>query len=114
MTEEKDEEYSAMKINGRKISDLRYADDTALLSTTPTGLNKLVQSVKKYSEDKELLFNAKKTEIMSTDKSSTAQDEIEGEQLKNVTNFISLEHKYNPMENQHQISGEDLQLQATN
>ena len=50
MAEEKDEEYSALKINGRKISDLRYADDTALLSTTPTGLNKLVKSVKKKTQ----------------------------------------------------------------
>ena len=69
---------------------MRYADDTALLSTTPTGLNKLVKSVKKHSEDKDLLLNAKKTKIMSTDKNSTAQVEMEGEQLENVTNFIYL------------------------
>ena len=44
----------------------------------------------KHNEDKELLLNAKKTKVMSTDKSSTAQVHIQGEQLENVKNFVYL------------------------
>ena len=55
-------------IQGVHLKDLRYADDTALLSTTPTGLEKLIKSVKEHSDEKRLFLNIKKTKIMDIDK----------------------------------------------
>ena len=40
------DDYEEPSIQGVQLKDLRYADDTALLSTTPTGLEKLIKSVK--------------------------------------------------------------------
>ncbi|GFR66594.1 hypothetical protein ElyMa_001973400 [Elysia marginata] len=59
--EDTEDKYSAIKLNGNPITELRYADDTALLSKTPEGLNELNQNVKKFSMKKNLLLNAKKT-----------------------------------------------------
>ena len=42
--------YDGVKINGREIVDLRYADDTSLLSESASGLSSLVESVKDHSE----------------------------------------------------------------
>ena len=47
---------------------MRYAYDTALLSTTPEGLNNLVQAVNKHSAAYKLSINAAKTKIMELDK----------------------------------------------
>ncbi|GFS10471.1 hypothetical protein ElyMa_006647700 [Elysia marginata] len=59
--EDTEDKYSAMKLNGNPITELRYANDTALLSKTTEGLNELMQNVKKFSQNKNLLLNAKKT-----------------------------------------------------
>ncbi|GFS25621.1 proteasome activator complex subunit 4 [Elysia marginata] len=59
--EDTEDKYSAIKLNGNPITELRYADDTALLSKTTEGLNELMQYVKKFSQNKNLLLNAKKT-----------------------------------------------------
>ena len=47
---------------------MRYADDTALFSTTPEGLNNLVQAVNQHSATYKLSINASKTKIMELDK----------------------------------------------
>ena len=52
-----------------KITELRYADDTALMSGSGKELLKRITSVKEHSEMKGLLLNTKKTKIMKTDKS---------------------------------------------
>ena len=50
-----------------KLRDLRYADDTASLSTTTEGLHQLIHSVKEHSENKGLFLNIKKkTKIVDT------------------------------------------------
>ena len=54
-------------MQGLSIKDLRYADDTALLATTTTGLENLIKSVKEHREQTGLFLNVKKTKIMSTD-----------------------------------------------
>ena len=55
-----------LSVGGTKITELRYADDTALFSTstTPEGLNNLVQAVNKHSAAYKLSINAAKTEIL--------------------------------------------------
>ena len=46
--DQKSSKYEEVNINGRKIRDLRYADDTALLSKTEEGLRNLVEAVKEH------------------------------------------------------------------
>ena len=46
--EQSNSEYDELSIGGTKITELRYADDTALFSTIPEGLNNLVQAVNKH------------------------------------------------------------------
>jgi len=75
-------------INGQKLRDLRYADDTALLSTTEEGLKTLVEATKEHSESKHLMLKIKKTKIMDTDKCSTKTAIKIGEDtLENVEHF---------------------------
>ena len=51
------DDYEEPFIQGVHLKDLRYADDTELLSTTPTGLEKLIKSVKEHSDEKGLFLN---------------------------------------------------------
>ncbi|GFR63127.1 RNA-directed DNA polymerase from mobile element jockey-like protein [Elysia marginata] len=76
--EDTEDKYSAVKLNGNPITELRYADDTALLSKTTEGLNELMQNVKKFSQNKNLLLNAKKTKVMDSDKSPASKGAVEG------------------------------------
>ena len=61
--------FNELNIHGHKIRDLRYADDTILLSHDPSGLSHLVESVDKHSSEKCLMLNPKKTKLMKTDES---------------------------------------------
>lgn len=80
--------YDEVNIHGHRIRDLRYADDTALLSTTTIGLTNLIMSVKEHSEKKGLLLNVKKTKIMDTDKCiEKTEIAINGEQVENVNHY---------------------------
>jgi len=86
--DERQNSYEEVKINGQKLRDLRYADDTALLSTTETGLKKLVEATKEHSEDKYLMLNIKKTKIMDTDKCLSKTAITIGEDtIENVEHF---------------------------
>ena len=86
--DERSKSYDEVKINGQKLRDLRYADDTALLSTTDTGLKILVEATKEHSEDKYLMLNIKKTKIMDTDKCvSKTAIEIGEDTIENVEHF---------------------------
>ena len=73
--------YDSLNIGGREYPELRYADDTVLLSTTPEGLEKMIRAVKTHSEDQNLFLNAKKTKIMRTDKTTRATHIIIGNDL---------------------------------
>ena len=82
------DDYEEPSIQGVQLKDLRYADDTALLSTTPTGLEKLIKSVKEHSDEKGLFLNIKKTKIMDIDKcKKEARIAIDGEEIERVSNF---------------------------
>ena len=82
--------FNALKMHGKEVKGLRYADDTVLFAQTPEGLRKLLQSVKTYSESSGLYLNAEKTKIMNLDKSTTTTIDVDGEQLENVNDFVYL------------------------
>jgi hypothetical protein len=60
------EQYDALEI-GYKIPGIRYSDDTVLLSTSQSGLEKLIRSVQKHSEEQNLYLNAGKSQIISNE-----------------------------------------------
>ena len=66
-----EQKFDALNIGGYEISELRYADDTTLLSRTASGLQKTIMSVKSHSEAQNLYLNANKTKIINTDKTKT-------------------------------------------
>ena len=81
-------EYDEPKMQGLPIRDLRYADDTALLATTPKGLDNLIKAVKEHSEQKGLHLNVKKTKIMDIDRcGEEAVVLIDGEEIERVNSF---------------------------
>ena len=81
------DDYEEPSIQGVHLKDLRYANDTALLSTTPTGL-KNIKSVTEHSDEKGLFLNIKKTKIMDIDKcKKEARIAIDGEEIERVSNF---------------------------
>ena len=67
--------YHALNIGGFEIPELRYADDTVLLSNDIKGLEQLIKNTKKHSEAQNLYLNVQKTKIMSTD-TTTQQPKI--------------------------------------
>ena len=82
------ENYKEPTIQGLQLRDLRYADDTVLMSTTPDGLEQLINAVKDHSEKKGLMLNVKKTKIMDIDKcEKEAKISVDDEQIERVNNF---------------------------
>ena len=75
-----DEAQAGNEINGRNISNLRYADDTTLMSESDEELKSLLMKVKKQSEKAGLKLNIKKTKIMASHPITSWQ--IDGEQWK--------------------------------
>ena len=60
-----DEALTGIKIAGRNISNLRYADDTTLMAESEEELNSLLMKVKEESEKVGWKFNIQKTKIMA-------------------------------------------------
>ena len=80
--------YDSLNIGGNSLPELRYADDTVLLSSTPEGLEKMINSVKNHSEQQNLFLNAKKTKIMKTDKTERSTNiVIGGDLIEEVIDF---------------------------
>ena len=61
-----DETPAGIKIAGRNINNLRYADDTTLMAEREEELKSLLMKLKKESEKVGLKFNVQKTEIMAS------------------------------------------------
>ena len=59
--EQSNSEYDELSVGGTTLTEFRYADDIALFSKTPEGLNNTVQAVNKHSADYKLSINAAKT-----------------------------------------------------
>ena len=81
-----DEAQAGIKIAGRNINNLRYADDTTLMAESKEGLKSLLMEVKEESEKVGLKFNIQKTKIMAS--GPITSWEIDGETTETVTDFI--------------------------
>ena len=79
------------KIARRNINNLRYADDTTLMSESEEELKSLLMKVKEESENVRLKLNIQKTKIMAS--SPTTSWQIDGETMETVTKFIILDSK---------------------
>ena len=74
-----------IKIAGRNINNLRYADDTTLMAESEE-LKSLLMKVKEESEKVGLKLNIQKTKIMASDSITSWQ--MDGEIMERVTDFI--------------------------
>ena len=81
-----DEAEAGIKIAGRNINNLRYADDTTLMAESEEELKSLLMKVKKESEKIGLKLNIQKTKIMASGPITSWQ--IEGETMETVADFI--------------------------
>ena len=86
-----DELQAGIKIGGRNINNLRYADDTTLMSESEKEHNSLLMRVKEESEKAGLKLNIKKAKIITS--GSITSWQIEGEKVEAVTNFLFLGSK---------------------
>ena len=86
-----EETQAGMKIAGRNINNLRYADDTTLMAESEEELKSLFMKVKEESEKVGLKLNIQKTKIMAS--SPITSWEIDGETVETVSDFIFLGSK---------------------
>ena len=82
-----DEAQAIIKISGRNINNLRYADDSTLMAESKEELKGLAMKVKQKSEEVGLKFSIQKTKIMAYGPFSLWQ--IDGEIMETMTHFIS-------------------------
>ena len=81
-----EETQAGMKIAGRNINNLRYADDTTLMAESEEELKSLLMKVKEEHEKVGLKLNIKKTKIMAS--GPITSWEIDGETVETVSDFI--------------------------
>ena len=81
-----DEAQAGIKIAGRNINNLRYADDTTLMAESEEGLKSLLMKVKEESEKVSLKLNIQKTKIMAFGPITSWQ--IGRETMETVADFI--------------------------
>ena len=86
-----DEAQAGIKIAGRNINNLRYADDTTLMAESEEELKSLLMKVKEESEKPCLKLNIQKTKIMVS--GSITSWQIDGETMEIVRDFIFLGSK---------------------
>ena len=86
-----EEAQAGLKIAGRNINNLRYADDTTHMAQIEEELKSLLMKVKKESEKVGLMLNIQKTKIMAS--SPNTSWEIDGETVETVSDFIFLGSK---------------------
>ena len=92
---------AGIKIAGRNINNLRYADDTNLMAESKEELKSLLMKVKEDNEKVALKLNIKKTKIMASGLIAAAKSlqscpiitwwQIDGETMETVTDFIFLQ-----------------------
>ena len=86
-----EEAQAEIKIAGRNINNLRYADDTTLMAESEEELKSLLMKVEEESEKVGLKLNIQKTKIMAS--SPITSWEIDGETMETVSDFIFLGSK---------------------
>ena len=85
------EAQAGIKIAGRNINNLRYANDTTLLAQSEEKLKNLLMKVKEESEKVGLKLSIPKMKIMTS--SSITSWQIDGETMETVTDFVFLGSK---------------------
>ena len=80
------EAQAGIKIAGRNVNNLRYADDTTLMAESGEELKSLLMKVKEESEKAGLKFNIQKTKIMASGPITSWQ--IDGETVETVSDFV--------------------------
>ena len=88
-----DEAQAGIKIAGRNINDLRYADDTTFMAESEEELKSLLMKVKEESEKVGLKLNIQKTKIMASGPIASWEidgetGEIDGKTVEIVSDFI--------------------------
>ena len=86
-----EEAQAGIKIAGKNISNLRYADNTTLMAESEEKLKSLLRKVKEESENFGLKLNIQKTKIMASGPITSWQ--IDGETVETVSDFIFLGSK---------------------
>ena len=86
-----EEAQAGIKIAGRNINNLRYAEDTTLKAESKEELKSLLMKMKEESEKVGFKLNIQKTKIMASD--SITSWEIDGETVETVSDFIFLGSK---------------------
>ena len=86
-----DEAQAGMKIAGRNINNLRYADDTTLMAESEEELKTLLINMKKQSEKAGLKLSIQKMKIIASNPITSWQ--IDGETMKTMRDFIFLAPK---------------------
>ena len=81
-----EEAQAGIKIAGRNIKNLRYADDTTLMAESEEELKRLLMKVKTESEKVGLKLNIQKTKIMASGPITSWQ--IDGETVETVSDFV--------------------------
>ena len=81
-----EEALAGIKIAGRNINNLRYADDTTFMAESEEELKSLLMKVKEESEKVGLKLNIQKTKIMAS--SPMTSWETDGETMETVSDFI--------------------------
>ena len=85
-----DEEQAGIKISGRNINNLRYADDTTLMAESEEELKSLLIKVKEESEKVGLKLNIQKTKIMASSPITSWQ--IDEETMETKRDFPGLQN----------------------
>ena len=109
-----DEAQAGIKIAGRNINNLRYADDTTLMAETEEELKSFLMKVKEESEKVDLKLNFQKMKIMAS--GPITSWEIDGETVETVSDFIFLDFScffYGPMDVGNLISGSSAFSQSS-
>ena len=83
-----EEAQAGIKISGRNINNLRYADDTTLMAESEEELKSLLMKVKEESEKVGFKLNIQKTKIMASGPITSWQ--IDGETVETVSDFLFL------------------------
>ena len=81
-----EEAQTGIKIAGRNINNLRYADDTTLMAEGEEGLKSLLMKVNEESKNVGLKLNIQKTKVMAS--GSIASWQIDGKTVETVADFI--------------------------
>ena len=81
-----EETQAGIKISGRNINNLRYADDTTLMAESEEELKSLLMNLKKESKKVGLKLNIQKTKIMASGPNTSW--EIDGKTVETVSDFI--------------------------